>query len=410
MSIEKITFSRSGRDTCDYKIGKQRVNMRTLISIIVPVYNAEQYLEQCIDSILNQSLKEIELILINDGSTDMSGKICEQYACRDHRVRIFHQDNHGPIAARKKGLIESRCEYVVFVDSDDFVAYNSYVLATESLQNGIDMIMFGITRYYDAENERVENSNFPEKIYNRQDIKKHLYKRMIWDKERKRFGIDPSLCNKIMKKELVISCYEKMENMRFHYGEDVAIVYPMIKEAKTIEIKHRSYYYHRLRKSMRIPEYIADKTYFEKLYMLYKYLADQFCDEEILIQQIEYFYMYSVELRKHIYGDYQKGTQYLFPFDKVGKGDKVVIYGAGLVGHSYKEQLSRIEFCKVVLWVDKSFRDFVTDGVSSIEEIQNVSFDKVVIAIESEEISKNIKEMLVEMGVKQEKIVSGFLN
>lgn len=182
MSFEEITFSRSGRNTCDYKIGKQRVNMHTLISVIVPVYNAEQYLEQCIESILNQSLGEIELLLINDGSTDMSGRICEQYAHRDRRVKVFHQDHYGPIAARKKGLMESKCEYVAFADSDDFVAYNSYVLAVESIQNSIDIIMFGIIRYYDAENKCIENSIFPEKVYSRKDIEQYFYKRMIWDK------------------------------------------------------------------------------------------------------------------------------------------------------------------------------------------------------------------------------------
>lgn len=384
--------------------------MDALISVIVPVYNTEKYLVQCIESILNQTLKEIEVILVDDGSTDKSSEICNEYAQKDHRVKVIHQDNHGLMAARYRGVVESVCNYITFVDADDFVDSISYELAVESMRKGIDLIIFGIIRYYDVETQKKEINIFDEKIYHKQEIEGLIYPRMIWDIGRNGFGIDPAMWNKVMKRELVIDSYRHLDGKNFYYGEDTAVIYPMIKTVETIEIKQRPYYYHRQRKRTEIPEYIADKAYFEKLYILYKYLADQFCGDDMLIQQIEYFYMHSVGLRRHIYGDYQKGTQYLFPFDKVGKGDKIVIYGAGLVGHSYIEQLSRMKFCKVVLWVDKNFRDFVTDDISSVEEIQKVSFDKVVIAIESDEISKNIKKMLIEMGVEREKIVSGLLS
>lgn len=92
-----------------------------LISVIVPVYNVEQYLRQCLDSILNQTYQEIEVLLINDGSTDTSDEICREYAERDNRIRYFVKENGGLSDARNYALDRATGEYVTFVDSDDFL-------------------------------------------------------------------------------------------------------------------------------------------------------------------------------------------------------------------------------------------------------------------------------------------------
>lgn len=97
------------------------VTNKPKISVIVPVYNVEQYLFQCIDSILSQSFIDFELLLIDDGALDSSGKICDSYSKEDARVIVFHQKNQGVSAARNKGLNEARGEYVVFIDADDWV-------------------------------------------------------------------------------------------------------------------------------------------------------------------------------------------------------------------------------------------------------------------------------------------------
>ena len=91
------------------------------ISIIVPVYNAEKYLRRCIDSILSQSLTDFELILIDDGSTDRSPLICDEYATRDKRIRLIHKKNDGVSAARNDGIDIAQGEFITFVDSDDWV-------------------------------------------------------------------------------------------------------------------------------------------------------------------------------------------------------------------------------------------------------------------------------------------------
>ena len=92
-----------------------------LISIIVPVYKAEKHLSECIDSIISQTYENFELILIDDGSPDNSGKICDEYAEKDKRIRAIHKENGGVSSARNTGLDNASGEYITFIDSDDFV-------------------------------------------------------------------------------------------------------------------------------------------------------------------------------------------------------------------------------------------------------------------------------------------------
>lgn len=117
------------------------------ISVIIPVYNVEKYLEQCIDSVLCQSYSDFELLLINDGSTDNSGVICDQYATKDARIRVFHKTNGGVSSARNLGIKKAIGEWIAFIDSDDFVADLFLYDFTENLTTCTDLIIQGIKRY-----------------------------------------------------------------------------------------------------------------------------------------------------------------------------------------------------------------------------------------------------------------------
>ena len=92
-----------------------------LVSIIVPVYQVEAYISECVESLLAQTYTNLEILLVDDGSTDSSGEICDEYAVKDDRVRVVHQRNQGPSVARNSGLDHMKGEYVAFVDSDDVV-------------------------------------------------------------------------------------------------------------------------------------------------------------------------------------------------------------------------------------------------------------------------------------------------
>ena len=121
-------------------------NTMPKISVIVPVYNAEKYLHRCIDSILAQTFTDFELLLINDGSKDDSGKICDEYAAKDVRVRVFHKENGGASSARNMGLENAKGEWITFVDSDDTLLQNALEVLYESLVSSVDAVIANTKR------------------------------------------------------------------------------------------------------------------------------------------------------------------------------------------------------------------------------------------------------------------------
>ena len=127
--------------------------MNPKISIIVPVYNTEQYLSRCVDSILNQSFSDFDLQLIDDGSRDSSGAICDEYTAKDSRVRVFHKENGGVSSARNLGLKEAKGEWVCFVDSDDELLAGGLQTMVDGISDEVDMVMAG---YYELEGEMLQ--------------------------------------------------------------------------------------------------------------------------------------------------------------------------------------------------------------------------------------------------------------
>ncbi len=117
--------------------------MKPLVSVIVPVYKVEPYLERCLDSLLNQTLKEIEIIIIDDGSPDRCGQICDAYAARDDQFRVVHQENRGLSAARNVGIEMAQADYLMFVDSDDWVHPDYCRLPYEAaVEHGVELVIF----------------------------------------------------------------------------------------------------------------------------------------------------------------------------------------------------------------------------------------------------------------------------
>lgn len=126
-----------------------------LISIIVPVYNSEKYLKECIESILNQTYQKLEIVLVNDGSTDNSLNICESYKCKDSRIKIISQPNNGVSSARNQGIINSSGSYICFVDSDDLLSTNCIdVLYREMSTGDVDLVICNYE--YDYEGRRIK--------------------------------------------------------------------------------------------------------------------------------------------------------------------------------------------------------------------------------------------------------------
>lgn len=150
--------------------------MMEKISVIVPVYNVEKYIKNCIESILNQTFHDLEIILVDDGSTDMSGNICDDYKIRDSRISVIHKKNGGLSDARNEGIKRASGEFITFVDSDDYISHNAIEYLYGILIDNQADVSIGKLYKTSKFNEDVSNSSPIVKIFNnKESIKEMLY-------------------------------------------------------------------------------------------------------------------------------------------------------------------------------------------------------------------------------------------
>lgn len=205
--------------------------MEPKISIIVPVYNVEQYLERCVESLINQTHKNIEIILVDDGSKDNSGKLCDELAQRDSRIVVYHKENGGLSDARNYGIDKATSDYVGFVDSDDFVDEDMYEILLSNLLKYDSEISF--CRLNDVYNDEITKDNTENKPYlmtSEQAIKMVL--------EAKVFSV--TAVNKLYKKSL-------FDQIRFDKGkiaEDAFIMVDLLSRCEKIAATEAKKYYY----------------------------------------------------------------------------------------------------------------------------------------------------------------------
>lgn len=165
-----------------------------LISIIVPVYNVEKYLRKCLDSLVNQTYKNIEIIIIDDGSTDGSGKIADEYVNAYDNVKVIHTENGGLSAARNIGLDNATGEFLAFIDSDDWIDLNTFEVAYKMISsNDYDLSAFAMLPEYDTETEQYISE------YDTNNCRQKELFRLILDAD----YVCGYVCNKLFKKSLI---------------------------------------------------------------------------------------------------------------------------------------------------------------------------------------------------------------
>lgn len=213
------------------------------LSVIVPVYNTEKYLRECIDSILAQTFTDFELILVDDGSTDKSGEICNAYGQMDRRVRVIHQKNSGVTAARKRGVEVAEGAYISFIDSDDWIEPNMYqdMLMKADLHNA-DMILCDMLVERQAERAVVHSSNLTG-LFASEQLEKQIYVNMLFDFSKNAPGLSLSLWNKLIKSTIIKPVFDELPN-DLTYGEDAVGSLICLLRSKCIFIMENSAFYH----------------------------------------------------------------------------------------------------------------------------------------------------------------------
>lgn len=196
------------------------------ISVIIPVYNAAQFLDKCLDSILSQTFTDFELLLIDDGSKDSSGEICDRYAARDSRVRVFHKPNGGVSSARNLGLDNAQGEWIAFCDADDYVAENYLLeLLNEAISSNADFVVQDFD-FAKENGEKIDKWYIPfVRIYDKTDFG-------LFVEEQNFCSRGYSFC-KLFQREIINNhkiCYP----INVHFGEDLCFCLSYITYASRI--------------------------------------------------------------------------------------------------------------------------------------------------------------------------------
>ncbi len=215
-----------------------------LLSVIVPVYNVEPYLAKCLDSLLSQDISDYEVILVDDGSTDNSGSICDKYAAENPLFQCIHKPNGGLPSARKAGYQVSRGQYVTFVDSDDWIAPDMYkTMCNIIINTHADIIICNYTSAT-SNKEIVCRTSFTPGLYDKSRLEQEVYPYMIYSGTFFKYGISPNVWNKLFRRDL-------LQKHLFHVPNDVVIgeaalaTYSCMLEADSIYFIDESFYYYR---------------------------------------------------------------------------------------------------------------------------------------------------------------------
>lgn len=236
---------------------------KALISIIIPVYKVEKYLEKCIQSVINQTYENLQIILVDDGSPDNCGKICDEYAKKDHRIEVIHKSNGGLSDARNKGLEIAKGEYIGFVDSDDYIESDMYeVLYNLLKQYNADV---SICNFYTVSQEKIaiKNADNGIKEYNRIEILKEI----LLDN-----NIQSYAWNKLYKKEL-------FDEIKYPVGkkyEDIGTTFYLLEKCNKVVVTGKPEYYY-INRQDSIVNNVTETTitdYIELIMQRYDYIEE----------------------------------------------------------------------------------------------------------------------------------------
>ena len=248
--------------------------MEELVSIIVPVYNVKHYLTTCIDSLLNQTYRNVEVILVDDGSTDGSAKICDTYSEKDARIRVIHKINEGVAVARNTGIQRARGNYIQFVDSDDFLAEDMTETLMSAVKSGQVLPICNIKMVFDSKRYDYDLMTIDQNV--NYSIQQYLSRIVLNYKTNPFIG---SPCNKMFMKDIMINHKIKFQEGR-SFAEDFIFNLDYLYYVSQVTIINRSLYSYRAETMDSLSKNIKSTEYwwvnYKQLYVIYQALFQHY--------------------------------------------------------------------------------------------------------------------------------------
>ena len=435
--------------------------MSKIISVVIPCYNVEKYIEECLNSICRQTYSDLEIICVDDGSTDSTVKIIENYQRNDQRITLLRQENQYAGVARNNGMDIAIGEYIIFLDGDDFFDTKMIdKMLRSAIQCDSDIVLCDGYFYDDKTKEITE----PSYLLNSHILKKQggvfscrvasekifqitnpapwnkLYKREFIDREGLRFqelkraNDDYFVSMSLVLAERISYVEERLVNYRVnncnslqgYSDKDVSFHFYMSLKAIREELICRKLWYsvketfvnkavsacitalnrqNNCEHFVEVYEFLKTEAFEElEIYKHEKDIAYSWRDTFEKIKKLnatEFLFNKLVEQKE------ASKVVYKFPFQKLDKAKNIALYGAGTIGKSYHQQICANKYYNLCGWYDEKYEELrkQTYIVDSPEEIDPTIFEKIVIAIGNEKIKRQVVEYIEKKGVASSDII-----
>jgi glycosyltransferase involved in cell wall biosynthesis len=365
-----------------------------MVSVIIPVYNVQDYIEKCISSVCCQTYIDLEILIVNDGSTDETPIICRELAKKDSRIVLIDQANQGVVAARQSGIEKASGDFIAFVDGDDWIEPDMIEEMVSNIGNA-DLISVGV--FKEKQNGCVDKikDSFPSgTLYDIDQIRSQM---LYGEDYTKSQPLTPYMVNKLYIANKVKKLHPRL-NKDLKFAEDHIFVCMYLMGSSSIAFKEDCYYHYRYNIVSSSRKVDPDKLV--KLSNAYKNMLELF--KSNYLDQIQGWLLTKCyfALNEDLgFNSTQRILRYIadIPFSKA---DKIVLYGAGRVGLDLNKQLNTLGY-NVVLWVDRMYEQCQAKGlpVNNIEKIISTNYDYIYIAIENSTTQDAIVNDLLKMNI-----------
>lgn len=377
------------------------------VSVIIPVYNAEKYLEKCISSVLLQTLDDMEIICIDDGSTDASGRILDTYAQTDKRIKVLHKENGGLVSARKEGIRLAKGTYIGYVDSDDWIEPEMYEeLYALAKKHDADMVTSAY--YLEGNYTTVHLDTLEEGLYKGENYEE-LLNQMIYRMEKKETGLRAALWCKLFKKDKFQAIQNEIPET-LTISEDKMCLIRYALECDSVYVHKKPYYHYRINNTSMV--HSENSRYLLAVNEVYQFLRTIYMHPRFTSEMRNQAEIYVTELIvkgiNTFLGFQNKNLLWIDPYwlDKIPSNSKIVLYGAGELGKKYKRHLENKEGLTYVACVDPNFEKCSSEEfpVLSLECLEDLKYDYIVITIKNPAKASEVRFKLEEL-VSKEKIL-----
>lgn len=365
------------------------------ISVVIPVYNVEKYIKKAIESVINQTYKNLEIILVDDGSTDNSGLICDEYANIDERITVIHKENGGIVSARKTGINHANGDYAVNLDPDDWIEATAYEQVVKIIEERHpDIVAYGMKKEFNG-----FVADQPIQLAEGQYNKNEFWTEFCNKVSENPFYEQPicmSQCDKVVKTELFkkhqINCDEVLKK-----NVDDAVIFPMLLDMKNIYIDSRCWYHYCVRNTSILWQ--TKKGDDIRYKMLALNLIDAYkrynkmggCSKEFLLYKLVHHMM--MDIPDELFENEQCKI-----YPEIKKNNNVVIYGKGVFANRFIENIRMSNYCNIVENVDSNDAD-------KLKNIDANKYDYIVIAIFSAAIVLSVIDLLKRLNIDEKKIL-----